>query len=184
MNKKVAAKIERAILDRQTAKDALASRIDAAKAEITKAQNDATAATAGDNENDYLNAADRKRFNESIINTCEQKLKALSSETEFNRLVDEIKTEAFSNIDKTEQAAAANIGELFALCRNAADEITQANAYIIQAAAATGRDSFGATIYWDESKHELLFLKRIIEQRKKHADCNKSTNVYSQVNDK
>lgn len=183
MNKKTIAKIDKLIQAQNEAKAALNQRIEQAQADIEKANKAMEKATATDNEAEYIKAADKKRFNENVISSCEQKiedLKKATSEQEYNDIINEIKADAAKEIDDTEKTAADIIADLYKTIHALEREIHDYNNLLQRWADANGSTIPG--IEYAAFKHELPALKIEIQKRKTAAfHTGRNGSIYAKI---
>ena len=181
MNKKLITKVEKAIADRKTAKDSLTYRIEKAKADTAEAEQLMLKATSTDDEKEYITAADKRRFNENIVEVCEKKLKDLDSEQEYNKILDAIRSDAKDCICEAEKKAAGLVAELYKLCDSIDDNIQKHNDLIVRWAIESGKLPHESLILFTSSNNELMYLKKILRRRIDSMNYEKTTSMYDGI---
>lgn len=140
MKKKIIKEVEDLLTGRERIKRTTAERMKRAESEAEQARREMEQATRTDDEAAFIKAADKERFNNSIIENCRQRLEQMESipKEEAAAMLQQIQ----AAIDETEAAAtrkAADSIKAFYTTAKAADaEIDELQALANRYANATG----------------------------------------------
>lgn len=167
MDKKLVSKIEDALKRKKDKQTQLEDRIARAEADIAKAKEKATAATAADDEKGFVKAMDSCRFNEDVIRMYTAKLndnKTSISKADCRAMITEIKKDVNSTSAQAEQKAADLISQLYKITCEFESEINIANALIEKWVNQSGHPDMNEKI--PKTTSELIFLKNEIDRHK------------------
>lgn len=183
MNKKTETKINKIIEERTQSREALQRRIETAKADIVKAEREMEKATASDNEAEFIKQSDKKRFSESVIDTCTQRINDLKksiSEKDYEQIAAEIQDDIKKEIAAAEKRAANIFSELYQLASNLEKEINDGNQLAKKWANENGKESI--PVFYTAMNSDLMYMNAEIKKRKSIADrCGNQAAIYSKI---
>ena len=166
MEKKIVKEIEDNLTARRQLKRSLESRLNKAESAAAAARHEMERATKADDENAYIKAADRERFNNSIINSCRERIE--SAEKVPRAEAKETLRQIEKAIEETEAEATKKAAECIKTFYNIA---TEANTEIDKLQALADRYARESgnpddRIIYLKGRSELLDLRQELSKRK------------------
>lgn len=179
--KKVTKEVEQAIAENKQKKEQLKQRIKAAEKSIVAAKKEMEAAAAADNEQAFIAASDKVRFNESVIKANEVRL------AELERVPKEI---ALSTIEKVraaqaeiakaaEDKAANAVYEIYMLAVKAQEDADALQKVLIGYIQETGSEEYTQPYSHNGELDKLL--RTIESNRNRIEQFNITTKLYSHI---
>lgn len=140
MNKKIKKQVEDLLIGRERIKRTTTTRMQQAEKDAEQARREMEQATRKDDEAAFIKAADKERFNQSIIENCKQTLNRMESvpEEEARAMLQQIQEAQDEIIDAAESKAAAAVKTICEVAQAAEKEIDELQELANRYANATG----------------------------------------------
>lgn len=166
MKKKIIKEVEDLLTGRERLKRSLVSKMENAESAAAEARREMEQATKADDEAAFIKAADRERFNNSVIANCQERLKAMENipKEEAAAMLQQIMEAIKATEQEATKKAAANIKAFCEIATAAEQEIDELQALANKYANATGNGDQARPYY--KSNSELLRLNTTIKQNK------------------
>lgn len=158
MKKKIIKEVEDLLAGRESLKRSLLNKIDKAEAEAESARREMEKATKAEDEAAFCKAADRERFNNSVIANCKERLEAMENipTAEAAAMLQQIMEAIQATEAEATKKAASSVKAFCEIAANAESEIDELQALASRYANATGNGT-QARLY-NKSTSELLKL--------------------------
>ena len=166
MKKKIIKEVEDLLTGRERLKRSTLTKMENAEKAAAEARREMEQATKADDESAFIKAADRERFNNSVIANCQERLKAMENipKEEAAAMLQQIMEAIKATEQEATKRAAANIKAFCEIATAAEQEIDELQALANKYANATGNADQAKPYY--KSNSELLRLNTTIKQNK------------------
>ena len=167
-NTKIRKQVEDLLAGRESLKRSTVSRMEKAEAGAAEAAREMERAAKADDENAFIKAADKERFNNAIIAECKTKLAALEAvpEAEAAAMVREIQAaQAEIEIAATRKAA-DSIAAFYNTAADAEKEIDELQELINRYCNATGNAGLATSAMFGKRDKEIFNLLFTIKGNK------------------
>lgn len=166
MKKKIIKEVEDLLTGRESLKRALQTKIESAETAAKEARREMEQATKADDEAAFIKAADRERFNNSVIANCRERLNAMENipKEEAAAILRRIMEAMEATEQEATKKAAGSIKTFCEIAAAAEQEIDELQALANRYANATGNANQAQPYY--KSNSELLKLNTTIRNNK------------------
>lgn len=166
MKKKIIKEVEDLLTGRERLKRSLLSKIESAETAAAEARREMEQATKAEDEAAFIKAADRERFNNSVIANCQERLNAMENipKEEAAAMLKQIMEAIQATEQEATKKAAASIKTFCEIADAAEKEIDELQALANKYANATGNADQAKPYY--KSNSELLRMNTTIKNNK------------------
>ena len=181
MKKKIIKEVEDLLTGRERLKRSLLNKMERAETAAAEARREMEQATKADDEAAFIKAADRERFNNSVIANCQERLKAMESipKEEAAAMLQQIMEAIKETEQEATKKAAGSVKTICEIATAAEQEIDELQALANRYANATGNASQAQPYY--KTNSELLKLNSTIKNNKNRIKQHNATATQGEI---